>query len=271
MSEIYDLKQGDLPLVVSLPHSGESLGPFADKMAPAAKRLVDTDWHLPKLYDFLDDMDVTVLAAKHSRYVVDLNRDPLGKSLYPGQNVTELCPTTTFAEEDLYKPGQAPDVAEVKARLEKYWQPYHSALRAEVERIKGLHGFVFLWDGHSIASEVPRFFDGRLPDFNLGSNDGNSCDADIAQRVLNAVSEPHYTKVLDGRFKGGYITRTYGDPANDIHALQLELSQITYMSESHPFGYIPEKARHAARTISLMIDALLACGGNLASESSAHN
>lgn len=258
MNNIYSLAQGTVPLLVSLPHSGESLGALEVKMTPAAKRMADTDWHLPKLYGFLDDMNVSVLAAKHSRYVIDLNRDPSGKSLYPGQNVTELCPTTTFAGEEIYRDGAVPVDEEITARVKTHWQPYHSALKAELARLVAAHGYALLWDAHSIASRVPRFFEGRLPDFNLGTNDGKSCAAGIGEELMAAVrGDDRYSGVLNGRFKGGYITRHYGNPAGGIHSVQLELSQITYMDENHPFGYRQESAAKVVEPIRRMIEVML--------------
>nr|WP_262690332.1 N-formylglutamate deformylase [Kordiimonas aestuarii] len=259
MSAVYTLSRGHSPLIVSMPHSGEALGPFAPRMTDAAHRIADTDWHLPRLYAFLGDMGATVLSANYSRYVIDLNRDPSGKSLYPGQNVTELCPTTTFAEEPIYRQGETPGVADVSERTKTYWHPYHTALTAEIERVKAEHGYALLWDAHSIRSHVPRFFEGCLPDFNLGTNEGASCDAGLAQQVYTAAKGAEsFTSVLNGRFKGGYITRRYGNPAEDVHAIQLELAQITYMDESYPFAYQDDIAAKVAAPIRRMMEAMLA-------------
>lgn len=259
MSAKYNLSRGESPLVVSMPHCGEALGPFAGRMTAAACQIADTDWHLPRLYGFLGDLDATVLSAEYSRYVIDLNRDPSGKSLYPGQNVTELCPTSTFAEEPIYKEGEAPTSVEVRERADTYWHPYHNALMAEIERVKAIHGYALLWDAHSIRSHVPRFFDGRLPDLNLGTNDGASCDLGLAEQVYAAACDAEgFTSVLNGRFKGGYITRYYGNPAMGVHAIQLELAQVTYMDESHPFAYREELANKVAAPIRRMMEAMLA-------------
>ena len=259
MSAVFNLNRGESPLVVSMPHSGEALGPFAACMTDAANLIADTDWHLPRLYGFLPELGATVLSACYSRYVIDLNRDPSGKSLYPGQNVTELCPTTTFAEEPIYRHGGAPTGVDVRERTETYWHPYHAALVAELERVKAIHGYALLWDAHSIRSRVPRFFEGRLPDFNLGTNDGASCDPDLAEQVYAAAADADgFTSVLNGRFKGGYITRRYGSPGTHVHAIQLELSQITYMDESHPFAYREDLANKVAAPIRRMMEAMLA-------------
>ncbi len=259
MSTVYSLTRGHSPLIVSMPHSGEALGRFGARMTDAARQIPDTDWHLPRLYDFLPELAATVLVANYSRYVIDLNRDPSGKSLYPGQNVTELCPTTTFAEEPVYRGGEIPDTSDVGARVKTYWQPYHTALAAEIERVKAMHGYALVWDAHSIRSHVPRFFDGRLPDFNLGTSDGASCDEGLAKQVYAAAKETGgFTSVLNGRFKGGYITRRYGRPAEDVHAVQLELSQATYMEESYPFVYRESAAPKVAAPIRRMMEAMLA-------------
>lgn len=259
MRDIYDIKRGNGPLIVSMPHSGESLGPFAPRMSDAAHLRADTDWHLPRLYDFLSEMDVTILTAKYSRYVIDLNRDPLGKSLYPGQNVTELCPTTTFNDEPIYKLGQAPGKAEVGERTEAYWQPYHQMLQEELERIKAQHGYALLWDAHSIASEVPRFFNGRLTDFNFGTNSGKSCGNGLGENLLaQALLDEQYSTVLNGRFRGGYITRRYGCPDRGVHGVQLELSQATYMNENWPFDYMPVRALRVQKPIQRLIETMLA-------------
>ncbi|PCI62424.1 MAG: N-formylglutamate deformylase [Kordiimonadales bacterium] len=259
LATCFELRRGNSPLLVSFPHSGESLGPFGPRMTAAAHQLADTDWHLPRLYSFLEELDATILVANHSRYVIDLNRDPSGVSLYPGQNVTELCPTTTFKDENIYLHGEAPSEDEIKQRLDNYWHPYHSALQSELTRLKTAHGHALLWDAHSIASEVPRFFEGRLPDFNLGNNSGMSCDNRLADALQHTASEcEDFSSVLNGRFKGGFITRRYGNPTESIHAVQLELSQITYMNELFPFEYLPEVAAKVARPIRSLLEAMLA-------------
>lgn len=214
----------------------------------------DCDWHLPELYSFLADKDVTYIKANYARYVIDLNRNPSGRSLYPGQNVTELCPTTTFDEAAVYLEGQAPDEAEVRERVEAYWRPYHDALKMEIERVKAVHGYALLWDAHSIRSHVPRFFKGRLPDLNFGTNNNETCAPALSEAIMTIVSTQQvYPSVLNGRFKGGFITRHYGDPVNNVHAVQLELSQVTYMDEEFPYEYEVEKAANIAELINEVI------------------
>ncbi len=230
--KVFTSTEGSTPLLVSMPHNGEWIPPsIAADMHPFALEVRDTDWKLDRLYSFLETMEVSVVAGHISRYVIDLNRPTDGSSLYPGADTTELCPTSSFDKESIYQQGQEPDPAEIRSRVQDYWRPYHSQLQAELQRIRQEHGYALLLDAHTIASRVPRFFDGQLPDFNLGTNDGNSCDPDLERQLTNLDFSP-YSQVCNGRFKGGYITRAYGDPNQNVHAVQLELSQATYMDEA---------------------------------------
>ncbi|MCP5265499.1 MAG: N-formylglutamate deformylase [Burkholderiaceae bacterium] len=238
----YSLRRGNSPLIVSMPHVGTDIPEaIAARLTPVARTLADTDWHLPRVYDFLESLDATVLVATQSRLVVDLNRPPDGSSLYPGQSVTGLVPVDTFHDEPVYA-GQAPDAHEIAARCRDWWQPYHDALAGEIERLRAVHPRVALWDAHSIASELPRFFDGRLPDLNFGTANGAACDAGLIEAIIAPVrAQSDYTWVLDGRYKGGYITRRYGQPDQGVHAVQLEMAQVIYMDESAPFSLRPER------------------------------
>ena len=202
--------------------------------------------------------DIAALLT-HSRYVIDLNRPPDGASLYPGQSVTSLCPVDGFDSEPLYQSkADEPDDAEVARRRELYWKPYHDQLRTELDRIKAVHGVAMLWDAHSIRSVLPRFFEGKLPDLNLGTADGQSCDPALAQQLLAiAKMAPAHTSVLNGRFKGGYITRNYGQPEQGFHAVQLEMTQSSYMQEQMPFDYLPAVADQIKPTLQQMLQAVL--------------
>ena len=197
-------------------------------------------------------------AARFARHVIDLNRPPEDESLYPGQDVTGLLPLDTFRKEPLYRPGQAPDPAEAQQRRATYWQPYHDRLRAELDRLRALHGSVLLWEAHSIASVTPRFFDGRLPDLNLGTADGRAC-APAVQAAVEATlaAQSQYTHISNGRFKGGHITRHYGRPQAGIHALQLEMCQCTYMNETAPFEYREDRAVDVQPLLRQMLAAAL--------------
>lgn len=250
------LRRGAAPLLVSMPHVGTHVPPpIAARLTPAALALADTDWHLPLLYDFLEALDATVLVATHSRLVIDLNRPPDDESLYPGQDTTGLVPVDTFRKEPVYR-GAPPAGEEIAARREAYWQPYHGALAAELARLRGEHARVLLWDAHSIASELPRFFQGRLTDLNFGTASGASCAPELIDRVLEPVAaQSALSSVLNGRFKGGYITRRYGAPDRGTHAIQLEMSQRVYMDESAPFAFRPDLA---ARVAPLIRDCLRA-------------
>jgi N-formylglutamate deformylase len=253
----FEFKAGSIPILVSMPHAGADIpDDIAARLAPCAQAKADTDWHLPELYGFLADIGASTIAARWSRYVIDLNRPPEDTNLYPGMDTTGLCPVDTFGSEQLYIAGQAPSEAEVQLRLERYWRPYHQQLRAELDRLRALHGKVVLWDAHSIASKVPRFFDGRLPDLNFGTASGSSCDPALADAVVaKAHAAERYSVAVNGRFKGGYITRHYGRPADNVHAIQLEMCQCLYMDESAPFAYRPDRARQVQPALRQMVGA----------------
>jgi N-formylglutamate deformylase len=253
----YQFNAGTIPLLVSMPHVGTDIpDEIAATMTSAAVDKQDTDWHLVRLYDFLQDMGASTLSARWSRYAIDLNRPPENTNLYPGQDTTGLCPVDTFHREPLYRAGCVPDQAEVERRLQRYWQPYHQQLRAELDRLLAIHGRVALWDAHSIASHVPRFFDGKLPDLNFGTADGASCAPGLADAVVGrALAQEQYSIAVNGRFKGGHITRFYGQPQAGVHAIQLEMCQSVYMDEDAPYGYRPDRAEQVQGLLRAMTQA----------------
>ena len=257
----FRFRQGTRPLLISMPHVGTHVPPaLAARFTDAARQVPDTDWHLARLYDFAaEELGASVLIATHSRYVIDLNRPPDDRNLYPGQDTTGLCPVDSFDKAPLYAAGDVPGAAEIAARRDAIWQPYHQQLQAELDRLKAAHGTVALWDAHSIRSVLPRFFDGRLTDLNLGTADGASCDPALAQELL-AIAEAAagYSAVLNGRFKGGHITRRYGDPAWGVHAVQLELTQSSYMQEDPPFDYLPALAADVRPHLRRLLEAVMA-------------
>jgi N-formylglutamate deformylase len=262
---VFQLHSGSVPLLISIPHLGTLLPPeLAAQMSAEATRLVDTDWHLDRLYGFAQSLGASVIQATYSRYVIDLNRPPSGESLYPGQTTTGLCPTETFRGEPLYRAGAEPDAAEIARRREFYWQPYHDALALELTRLRQLHGRVLLWDAHSIASVLPRLFDGKLPDLNFGTASGASCEPQVLQAALQCLSVEPFTQVVNGRFKGGHITRHYGQPSKGVHAIQLELCQCLYMDEAEPFGYRPDLAKTLQPALQRMLLAAVAALPNRA-------
>jgi len=256
--DTYTLHRGTAPLLISLPHDGTALpDDIAARLVPTARRVPDTDWHVSHLYAFARELGASMLVPKYSRYVVDLNRPPDDVSLYPGQNTTGLCPTVRFSGEPVYLSRQEPSAEEVVQRVERYWRPYHAALIEEIAHIKAAHGRAVLWEGHSIRAVVPFLFDGRLPDFNLGTAGGASCSPDL-QRRLEAVlaSQKKYTFVVNGRFKGGYITRHYADPGNRLQAVQLELAQLNYMDEDS-FEYRDDLAAPTQALIRKLLEVTL--------------
>ena len=255
----FRFKAGRLPMLVSMPHAGTDIpDEVASTMAPCATARADTDWHLPELYGFLEEMGVSTISARWSRYLIDLNRPPENTNLYPGMDTTGLCPVDTFGRESLYQAGRIPDQHEVARRLERYWRPYHNQLRAELARLLALHGRVVLWDAHSIASRVPRFFEGRLPDLNFGTAEGKSCDPGLENAVVGvARAQDRFSIAVNGRFKGGHITRFYGQPPEGVHAIQLEMCQCLYMDEAPPFAYRPDVAGAVQPLLNDMVQAAL--------------
>ena len=261
--DLFRFRAGSAPLLVSMPHTGTFIPDWlAPRLSPAARALPDTDWHLERLYNFLDDLGASVLIATHSRYVVDLNRPPDNTNLYPGHDTTGIVPVDTFRREPLYLPGFPPSDEEVAERIRVYWRPYHERLEKALAEIKAKHGYALLWDAHSIFSELPRFFQGKLPDLNLGTADGKSCAPGIGEALVKSVEE--YSVALNGRFKGGYITRNYGNPANGVHAVQLELSEATYMHEKAPYRFRETKARELRPQLRTLLELLLLMGGQSA-------
>jgi N-formylglutamate deformylase len=229
--------RGSAPLLLSMPHTGTEIPPVIEQRlhSPWLSRK-DTDWWVERLYATAASLGASVVRTALSRTVIDANRDPSGASLYPGQATTDLCPTSTFDGEALYLPGMAPAEEDIAARRAAYFQPYHAALDAELARVRALHGRVVLYDCHSIRSRIPRLFDGELPHFNIGTFNGASCDASLAQAVMSACAQSGLSHVLNGRFKGGYTTRHYGRPGEGIHALQMELACRGYMDEPAQVG-----------------------------------
>ncbi len=259
MDDIFHLHQGQAPLLVSLPHDGTRVpADIAARMTASARGVPDTDWHVSRLYEFARGLGASILVPTHSRYVVDLNRPPDDTSLYPGQNTTGLCPVTQFSGEPVYLPGAEPDPAEIAHRVETYWRPYHDNLDAELQRIRGQHGRVVLWEGHSIRATLPFLFEGRLPDLNLGTAAGHSCSPQLARRLAGVLAaHPQYSHVVDGRFKGGYITRHYGAPETGVEAVQLELAQRTYMDEDS-FAWDAPRAGALQQVLRALLQAALA-------------
>lgn len=256
----YSFIEGSSPILVSIPHSGTLVPENIKKnFTKYGHMLTDTDWHISALYNFLDELDVSIIKANYSRYVIDLNRSSSSESLYPGKSETELCPTTTFMGDPIYRDSNIPSENEVSERFEQYWIPYHKKITAELNRIKSKHGYAVLWDAHSIQSQLPRFFEGTLPDLNIGTNSGNSCSIKITNKLKDIMKEDDiFESVIDGRFKGGYITRHYGNPGINMHAVQMEIAQLCYMSEYPTFSFDEVKAKKLRPKLKKMIECLKA-------------
>lgn len=253
--DTFSLQRGRVPLLISLPHDGSHIpDEIAARMQPQARRSPDTDWHVGRLYQPLAEaLGASVLKPLASRYVIDLNRPADGRALYPGQRETGLVSTIGFDGEPLYLDGKSPDAAEVQRRIHDYWQPYHRAIAGELARLRAEHGRAVLWEGHSIRSQVPMLFEGRLPDFNLGTASGASCTPALQTRLQACLdAQSRYGFAVNGRFKGGYITRHYGRPDENVQAVQLELAQLNYMDEDS-FAYDEDRAAEVQTLIGKLL------------------
>ena len=241
--QLVDIIKGESSIILAMPHSGLYVpDDILARLNPNGRKLSDTDWHVDRLYTDLIP-NVTMIRANFHRYVIDPNRAPSGASLYPGQNTTGLCPTTDFDGEPIYHAGKAPTDDEVEQRRQTFHAPYHAAITEEITRVKAIHGTALLYDCHSIRSKVPFLFDGDLPDFNIGTFSGQSCAAAISQAVVKICAEAQgYSYVENGRFKGGWTTRHYGQPKQNVHAIQMELAQKTYMTEAPPWSFLDQKS-----------------------------
>lgn len=239
-----EIVRGDSPVILGLPHTGLFVpDEIMAELNDTGRALTDTDWNIHLLYADLLPGATSVRATFH-RYVIDANRDPSGKSLYPGQNTTGLCPIIDFDGKPLYQAGKEPDAAAIEARRTAFHAPYHAALTAEIERVRAKHRIAILYDCHSIRSDLPFLFEGTLPDFNIGDNNGVTCAPEVTRIVADLCkSADGYSTIVNGRFKGGWTTRHYGRPEDGVHAIQMELAQNTHLkAEAHPFELDPDKS-----------------------------
>ncbi|QFI70132.1 N-formylglutamate deformylase [Sinorhizobium alkalisoli] len=253
---VFEVRRGTSPVILGFPHTGTDVPPpIWQRLNDNGRLLADTDWHIHELYEGLLPEATTVRATFH-RYVVDANRDPQGVSLYPGQNTTGLVPETDFDGAAIWKKGEGPRDADIAARLRDFHAPYHAALAAEVARVKAIHGIAVLYDCHSIRSHIPFLFEGKLPDFNIGTDMGRTCDPAIEtaadECAANAIG---YNHVLNGRFKGGWTTRHYGRPEDGVHAIQMELAQSTHLAmEAPPFALDAAKAERLRAHLKAILE-----------------
>lgn len=231
MSDWLTITEGSEPLIISIPHAGMAIPDDVCGFRSRALAQNDADHHVDKLYAFAQDLGATIVSSHISRSVIDLNRDPSGRSLYPGQVTTGLCPVSTFDGEPLYEAGVEPDAVEIARRRAVYFDPYHAALQQQIDRLSANHRAIVLYDAHSIRSHVPRLFEGELPRFNIGTNGGKTCALSLEAMLAQVCNNSGHSWIANGRFKGGWITRHYGDPARGIHAVQMELAMRGYLDE----------------------------------------
>ena len=259
MTDTYTLYPGRTPLLVSVPHAGTWVPDgLRARMQPRAATVEDTDWHLDRLYAFAVELGAGLIVPRLSRYVVDLNRPPEDTPMYPGVNNTGLAPTRYFSGEGLYRQGEEPDATEIAARVVECWRPYHDAMAAELTRLRSAHGHAVLFDAHSIKSELPWLFDGQLPDLNLGTASGTSCAPSLRSQLATVLAgQSQFNHVVDGRFKGGYITRHYGRPAEQVHAVQLEMCWRCYLDEDRPQEWRADRAAMVAPLLQRLVQAMV--------------
>ena len=255
----FALHRGHTPLLISMPHVGthlpENLKP---RLVERALQVEDTDWHLERLYAFAKDLGASLIVPVESRIVIDLNRGSDNLPMYPGRNNTELCPTRFFTGDAIYREGCAPDEDEIRQRVTAHWQPYHDTLATELQRLKAAHGHAVLFDAHSIKGELPWLFEGALPDLNLGTVEGRSCAPSLRQAVYGVFQrQARYSHVLDGRFKGGHITRHFGRPGDGMHAVQLEMAWRAYMDEAPPYAWHAAKASAITPLLTEMVQVMI--------------
>jgi len=255
----YSLERGSTPLLVSVPHAGLRIPEdLHDRYVDRALAVEDSDWHLDRVYAFARTLGAGMIVPAFSRYVIDLNRPPDDTPMYPGANNTGLCPTRFFTGDPLYREGREPDAAEIARRRERYWRPYHAALEGELLRLRAEHGHAIVFDGHSIMSTLPWLFEGRLPDLNLGTVEGRSCAPSLSRALVDVLkTQREFTHVVDGRFRGGYITRHYGRPAQQQHAVQLEMCFACYMDECAPFAYDEARVARTRRVLEALVRTML--------------
>jgi N-formylglutamate deformylase len=258
-ADVFSLHRGSSPLLVSVPHAGTALTPaLRERLVPRAAAVEDTDWHLDRLYGFVRGLGASLIVPRYSRYVIDLNRPREDTPMYAGVNNTGLCPTRFFSGDALYRDGAEPEAGEIAERVERYWTPYHDALTEELARLKASHGHAVLFDAHSIKSELPWLFDGRLPHLNLGTASGTSCAPSLTAALANVLgTQQSYSHVIDGRFKGGYITRRHGRPADGVHAVQLEMSWRCYLDEADPAQWQADKAAAITPLLHALVQAMI--------------
>jgi N-formylglutamate deformylase len=259
VADVFMLHRGSMPLLVSVPHAGTELPPaLRERLIPRAAAVEDTDWHLERLYGFVRELGASLIVPRYSRYVIDLNRPREDTPMYAGVNNTGLCPTRFFSGDALYRDGCEPEPGEIVERVEQYWQPYHDALSLELARLQASHGHAVLFDGHSIKSELPWLFEGRLPHLNLGTAAGTSCAPTLTAALASVLgAQERYSHVIDGRFKGGYITRRYGRPADGLHTVQLEMCWCCYLDEAHPSQWHGKRAAEVTPLLRALMQAMI--------------
>ena len=257
--EIIEPTAPRVPIVISVPHCGVAFPEDIREqyVAELIENPEDTDWFVDRLYDFAPAMGITMIKAHYSRWVIDLNRNPESTPLYnDGRVITALTTSTNFLGTSIYK-NSPPDTTEVQRRLEQYYRPYHQKISDLLDDLQKEFDNVLLYDAHSIKQLVPTIHTEAFPDLLLGSNDEKSAHADLIQIALKALGAGNYSLEHNTLFKGGHITRSFGQPDRKRHALQLERSKILYMDDTET-QYAPERADKLKAILKPMFEQLIA-------------
>lgn len=249
-----------VPMILSVPHCGtafpeELRAHFVPELMQAPD---DTDWFVHELYNFASEMGITIIHAHYSRWVIDLNRDPESKPLYDdGRIITALTTTTDFFGNPIYRsPEFEPNAQEIERRRTLYYAPYHEKIRELLEERKASFGKVLLWDAHSIRHRVPTIQKDVFPDMILGDNDGQTAHPAFIESALKNLSSGIYGVNHNHPFKGGQITRSFGKPAVNVNALQLEMNKILYMDDQE-LHFHPERANRMREILRKTFKALI--------------
>ncbi len=257
---IVEAKGKKVPVLLSVPHSGTE---FPEEIKShyvkeKAAQPDDTDWFVHELYNFASEMGITTIHAKYSRWVVDLNRDPESKPLYnDGRIITALSPLTDFFGDKIYTEEKfEPNDEEVKRRIPLYFTPYHEKINSLLQELKEEFGVAVLWEAHSIRQKVPTIRKDDFPDLILGNNDGKTANGELIEAVLKELGSDTYELKHNTPFKGGHITRSFGDPENNIHALQLEMTKVNYM-EDDELTFSEERSNRIRKILKSSFEAII--------------
>ncbi len=257
---VIEPKQPIVPIILSVPHCGtdfpdEIRNDYVPEMMAAPD---DTDWFVHQLYNFATELGITIIHAKYSRWAIDLNRDPESAPLYDdGRIITGLTTTTDFFGKSIYiSDDRIPDQKEVERRLTEYYWPYYNKIQDLLDERLATFGKALLWDAHSIRHFVPTIRKEIFPDMILGNNDETTAHPELIETALHGLTSGKFGVNHNTPFKGGHITRYFGKPEQNIHALQLEMNKILYMDDEER-NFHEERANEMRAVLKPTFEALI--------------